>query len=121
MNLYWVETADHHEDWFVVARSERRAERFHEKAEGYEPGDAYAIFVVPIPTNLEAPEGWPSHEFLEACGARIQREETPRVVEIEGRRFVEGYLDHEIQRIVDDRFEARGQGRPNRTKRLAMH
>ena len=121
MNLYWVETADQHEDWFVVARSERRAARWHERAEGYEDGDAWATLVVPVPTDLEAPEGWPSHELLEACGARIHREETPRVVEIAGRRFVEGYLDHEIDRIVDDRFEARGQGRPNKTKRLSIH
>jgi hypothetical protein len=35
--------------------------------------------------------------------------------------YWEGYLDHEIDRIVDDRFEARGQGRPNETKRLSIH
>jgi hypothetical protein len=120
MNLYWVETADHHEDWFVVARSERRAARWHEKAEGYDDGYAWATFVVPIPTNLEAEEGWPSHELLEACGARFQRSETPRVVEIEGRRFVEGYLEHEIREREDERFEAMGRGRPNGTKRMTI-
>jgi hypothetical protein len=120
VNVYWVETADHHEDWFVVARSARRAARWHEKAEGYLGGDAVAIFVVPVPTSLEAKEGWPSHELLEACGARFERSETPRVVEIEGRRFVEGYLEHEILQLLDETFEALGRGRPNETKRFSM-
>jgi hypothetical protein len=120
LNLYWVETADHHEDWFVVARCERGAARFHENAEGYEPGDAFAIFVVPISMNLEAPEGWPSHELLEAVGARFDRPETPRFVRIEGRRFVEGYLEHEIRQLLDERFKALGRGHPNETKRFSM-
>jgi hypothetical protein len=120
MELYWVETEDHHEDWFVVARSERRAARWHERAEGYEDGDARARLVAGIPRHLEAKEGWPSHELLEACGARILRSDTPRVVEIEGERYVEGQLEHEIRQREDDRFEARYQGRPNGTKRLGM-
>ncbi len=120
MHLYWVETEDHHEDWFVVARSARRAARWHEKAEGYDDGDAVATLVVPIPGNLEAPEGWPSYELLEACGGRFLRSETPRVVEIEGGRFVEGYLEHEIRQRLDERFEALGQGRPNQTKRFSI-
>jgi len=119
MELYWVETEDHHEDWFVVARSERRAARWHERAEGYEDGDARATLVGGIPRHLEAKEGWPSHELLEACGARILRSDTPRVVEIDGGRFVEGYLEHEIRQRLDERFEALGQGRPNMTKRFS--
>jgi hypothetical protein len=120
MNLYWVETADRHEDWFVVAGSARSAARWHEKAEGYDRGDAVATFVAPVPTNLEAEEGWPSHELLEACGARFERSKTPRVVEIEGWRFVEGYLEHEIRQLLDERFEALGRGRPNETNRFSM-
>jgi hypothetical protein len=33
-NLYWVETDDHGEDWFI-ARSARGACRLHEDDEGY--------------------------------------------------------------------------------------
>jgi hypothetical protein len=120
MNLYWVETPDHHEDWFVVARSARRAARWHEMAEGYEDRDAWATLVRPIPRNLETPEGWPSHELLEACGARLLRSDAPRVVEIAGGRFVEGYLEHEIRQRLDERFEALGEGRPNGTTRLSI-
>lgn len=39
MNLYWVETADRAEDWFVVARSEKAAARWHEKWGNLPAGD----------------------------------------------------------------------------------
>src|SRR3972149_8960133 len=102
MKLYGVETADRAEDWFVVARSARRAARWHEQAEGYASGDAVATPVLRIPKGLEAPEGWPTDDLLVACGARIQRSETPRVVEIDGTRFVEGYLESEIRQRAGD-------------------
>jgi hypothetical protein len=121
MKLYWVETADRAEDWFVVARSARRAARWHEQAEGYASGDAVATLVLLILKGLEAREGWPTDELLEACGARIQRSETPRVVELGGKRFVEGYLENEIRQRADDEFEALGRGRPNETKRSSFH
>jgi hypothetical protein len=121
MKLYWVETADRAEDWFVVARSARRAARWHEQAEGYASGDAVATLVLLILKGLEAREGWPTDEPLEACGARIQRSETPRVVELGGKRFVEGYLESEIRQRADDGFEALGRGRPNETKRSSFH
>jgi len=116
MNLYWVETEDHDEDWFVVARNEQEAVAFHEESEGYEEGDAVATFIVQIPAGAEGAAGWPTHELLEACGANILREETPRVVEILGRQFCEGLLDHEISQLSDDAFESRGLGRLNKTK-----
>lgn len=120
MNLYWVETADRAEDWFVVARSARGAARWHERAEGYATGDAVATLLLRIPKELEASDGWPSHELLEACGARFHRDETPRVVEIAGTRFVEGYLELEIRQAADEAFEALGRGRPNQTKRRSI-
>jgi hypothetical protein len=121
VNLYWVETDDRAEDWFVVARSARRAARWHEQAEGYGTGDAVATLVCRIPKVLEAQEGWPTDDLLEACGARIERRETPRVVEIVGKRFIEGHLESEIRQRADDGFEVLGRGRPNETKRGFFH
>jgi hypothetical protein len=120
MNLYWVETFDHDEDWFIVGRNEREAEGFHEGAEGYEVGDAKATFVAEVPDGTDAEIGWPSHELLEACGARIIRPETPRLVEIDGREFCEGLLEAEVLQVTDNQFEALGRGRPNRTKPRTM-
>ncbi len=117
MNLYWVETDDHDEDWFIVGETRLEAEHFHEGAEGYDPGDAQATLVVPVPKEQDAETGWPSEGLIEACGGKWLREETPRVVEIAGRRFCEGLLEHEICQLSDDVFESHGQGRPNKTER----
>ena len=127
MNLYWVETEDHDEDWFIMAQDERQAIAFHEESEGYEPGDASAFLVMAIPDGVapdpvatdegEAEVGWPSLELLRQCGARILRNETPRIVEIAGQRFCEGLLEHQVLQVADDAFEARGDGRLNRTDR----
>ena len=118
MNLYWVETDDHHEDWFVLAESEEQAEFIHEEFEAYDDGDAEAQFVARIPDGLVAKTGHPSKEALVACGAKIIRAETPWCVEIGGKRYSEGMLQYHILSIDDDRCEAAGEGRPNRTMRL---
>lgn len=118
MNLYWVETADHHEDWFILAESDEQAENIHVEFEGYEDGDAVAYLVAKVPENIVSRSGHPSLELLVACGAIIIRAETPRCVEINGERYTEGMLHHQILSLDDDRFEAMGEGRPNQTTRM---
>lgn len=49
LNLYWVETSDHDEDWFIIAKNSRSACSYHEQYEGYNSGDANASLVAPIP------------------------------------------------------------------------
>jgi len=46
MNLYWVTTEDHAEDWFIVANNPQEAATFHEEMEGYDPGDATAEMIL---------------------------------------------------------------------------
>ena len=92
MKLYWVTTADHDEDWFVVAGSAKEAAQFHESEEGYNPGDAWAEVVEVIPKGVDAELGWPPEELLQALGVRYLNEDTPRVVEIGGRKYCEGML-----------------------------
>ncbi len=123
MDLYWVSTEDHDEDWFVLANDPFEAEQHFENYEGYVEGEAMAEYIMEIPGHIEQPDpdkdedwAWPSHEFLEACGATFLRNETPRVVEINGRRFSEGMLEHTIRKLEDDKFEAMGEGRPNQTE-----
>ncbi len=116
MNLYWVTTEDHDEDWFVVADDLIEASTFHEGAEGYNEGDAAAEWVAKIPDGIDADVGWPSDHVLTSCGAKFLREDTPRVVEIAGHKYSEGMLEHVLRELEDDMFEARGHGRPNRTE-----
>ena len=117
MKLYWVTTEDHDEDWFVVASSAEEAAGYHEKAEGYDPGDAEAEQVLDIPDNITTETGWPSNDFLRSIGAVFLSDEPARVVEIAGRKFCEGLLASVIDEVVDDEFEKRDGRRPNNTKK----
>ena len=45
INLYWVTTDDHDEDWFIMASTAQAARRYHTEYEGYSPGDAHAELV----------------------------------------------------------------------------
>lgn len=116
--LWWCWTQDHHEDWFVVAEHGFDAVGFFEEYEGYGEGDAQAegLMILPEEYQDEKYLGWPSHELFVACGARVVREEPPRVVELEGERYVEGMLEHQVLEVTDDQFERHGRGRPNRTR-----
>jgi len=120
MKLYWVTTEDHDEDWFVVDSSSKKASRFHEKMEGYDPGDATAKKVLSIPQNLLSESGWPSDELLLALGARFIQNDQTRVVEIGGRTFCEGMLEATLNEINDDIFEELGQKRLNKTKKTSL-
>lgn len=73
LNLYWVETDDHDEDWFVVARNARQACSYHEDYEGYARRDATATLVARVPTHwLCHGVGHPPHDeaFLRDCGGK---------------------------------------------------
>jgi uncharacterized protein CbrC (UPF0167 family) len=121
MNLYWVTTDDHAEDWFIVASSAQEAATFHEDAEGYDYGDATAEMIVEIPKGIDASTGWPSDEVLKSCGAKFLSKAPARVVEIGDLRFCEGLMESTIRAQDDDRFEAIGQGRPNKTEKATVH
>lgn len=85
LKLYWVETSDHDEDWFIIARNKRSAERLHENFEGYDRGDAVAEYVVTLPDDLqETKEGWPRNKLIIACGGKIVEHEQNAMQEIMG-------------------------------------
>jgi hypothetical protein len=121
MNLYWVTTEDHDEDWFVVARNAKEAAAFHENAEGYDVGDATAEMIMEMPEGVTVQTGWPSDEVLLSCGADIVSDAPARVVRIGERTFCEGLMESLIRELDDDRFEAIGEGRPNETEKISGH
>lgn len=114
--LFWVETDDHDEDWFVVAGSAREAARFFEDYEGYDRQEASAKAVMELPEDRDDEIGWASDDLLRACGARFLST-APRVVLLNGATFVEGALDFAIRNADDNAAEAAGRGRPNKTTR----
>lgn len=116
--LYWCETADHDEDWFVIARTAREARRFFEEYEDYSPGHAEASRICGVPEAVVIREPcWALEDVLRHCGAQILQTQEPRLVEIQGIRYEEGGLDALIMKAHDDAFQSRGQGRPNGTIR----
>lgn len=117
MKLYWVTTDDHDEDWFIVASSSKQASKLHEDMEGYNAGDAKAVEILSIPQSISTEAGWPSDDLLLTVGARILRNEQPRVVELQGKKFCEGLLESTLNEIDDDIFEERGGERLNRTRK----
>jgi hypothetical protein len=74
VNLYWVTTDDHDEEWFILAKTRRAAENYHIEYEGYEPGDARAELILrtgadpipgPVPSSPEEDcgETGPTHRL----------------------------------------------------------
>ena len=102
MMLFWVSTKDHDEDWFVVARSATDASRFFERIAGYDPGDAIAELVMEIPADIPPETGWPPDELLVSLGADFVYGSLPRVVEISGKRYVEGTLESQLGLLDDE-------------------
>ncbi|MFO0754854.1 MAG: hypothetical protein U0359_00060 [Byssovorax sp.] len=115
--LYWCETDDHDEDWFVVARTDDDARAFHERMEGYGDDEAWATLVCVLPdAEQEAAavrgEHWPPEETLLACGAEIftsapqdgkndlraEMGSYGRVVKIRGRVYGEGDIIGNVMR-----------------------
>jgi hypothetical protein len=66
IKLYWVTTADHDEDWFILAESARQARAYHEYYEGYDKGDARSRLIVSDVTLKEFQNGTPP------CHAQFQ-------------------------------------------------
>ena len=92
LKLYWVTTADHSEDWFILARGAAQARRRHEDAEGYDRGDAEAEFVCRVPPeHQDKTATWPTEEVLRACGAEfLPNQDGADVVRIAGEIYVAG-------------------------------
>jgi hypothetical protein len=101
--LYWVYTYDHHEDWFVYARSSREAREFHENDVGYGPGDARASLVCKI--SVKAPRTIPSYaddQDLSELGIKIVHKDYPAVYEKDGVRFKRGAIVDDIYTAATD-------------------
>lgn len=92
MNLYWVETEDHDEDWFVMANSENEAVVFFAHFEGYEEDFPTAKFVCQV-DGKDLEKGWPDEEVLLNTGAEIEDHGGARVVRLNGSIYAEGLLE----------------------------
>jgi hypothetical protein len=122
INLYWVTTLDHDEDWFIFARTPRVAASYHEDYEGYDTYDAKARLVianVQLPKYEQGPPPCHAHiPDLIALGFEVVGTDPyQRGVRFKGELFVEGYLQSLVVQGDASLREAAVFGRPNGTKR----
>ncbi len=101
MFLYWVTTPDSNEDWFIIAPSPEKAEKFHENYEGYEHGYAEAEEIMPVEKKFEKTRAYHAQpRYLRELGFKIISEDQPRKVAliIDGseRVFTEGLMQAQI-------------------------
>lgn len=89
MNLYWVTTEDHADDWFIAANNAEEAISFHAAICWYDHDLVNAETVIGIPKKMDMHVGWPSMKELESLGANIIVNKFPRVVEFRGKRYFE--------------------------------
>ena len=122
LNLYWVSTPDHDEDWFILAKTCRSSERFHENYEGYNRGDATAELVLRNcgiqPREHEVPPFHAQADHLaELGGVTFEVAPGQRTVLLDGCLFVEGQMEGLVAIGQDNLAEHLGHGRPRGTER----
>ena len=120
INLYWVITDDHDEDWFILAATTQAARRYHTEYEGYSPGDAHAELIMRV---VAGQISGPTLRHAQLADLRrlgfevLNPDPHGRIVRLAGRTFVEGHLESLVAEASDNAWEARGEGRPLGTKR----
>jgi hypothetical protein len=94
----WVTTADHDEDWFILAERARQARAYHENYEGYGKGDASSRLIVSDVTLDELVGGKPPchaqmPDLLQLGFEDAGTEPNLRRVQLNGEMFEEGILE----------------------------
>jgi hypothetical protein len=123
INLYWVQTEDHSEDWFIFASTARAAGGFHEDYEGYEARDASARLVIEKVELQKFENGTPPCHAqipdLQALGFEIltNLDSKMRIVRLNGEQFVEGEMETLVAVATDNALESAGMPRLNGTPR----
>ena len=85
MNLYWLESDDHSEDWFVAAKSELEAIEFYAREMGYDVIDDVisARFVCQVPSyGPLVNTAFASERLIKNCGGEIILFLDPEIREI---------------------------------------
>jgi predicted GIY-YIG superfamily endonuclease len=99
-SFFWIESYEHHEDWFVVAADQYVAEKYFCANEGYDM-DLVSSEEICI-ANFEDKEGktldayFPSHKMLTKNGFEFISELEPRIVWRAGRKFCQGNIMTQI-------------------------
>jgi len=121
MELYWLESNDHSEDWFVAAMCEFEAIDFYACEMGYDiiDDDVSARFICKIPSCLQIVSAEFASEYLiKECGGELifffdsemrkfYTEEhlallgsETRIVKLNGEVFIEGHVGRTVANML---------------------
>src|ERR1043166_1895063 len=95
-SLYWVTTKDHDEDWFIIAVSRKRAAEFFENAEGYDPGDATAVFLEKLSPNKFYEEGYATYSLIKQLGHRKASKNGLSIYRKAGKILTQGSVTYRV-------------------------
>lgn len=93
MNLYWVTSKDHSEDWFVVSDSSANACVFFANYEGFdlETDEIEALFVCLVPEEVGLDQTDHANQaLLEACGGIVKEFDDHDLLKTLSREFLDG-------------------------------
>jgi hypothetical protein len=103
LKLYWCETEDHDEDWFVAAHDAHEARHFFSDNDGYPYTDVRARRVALVPEHWQCHgTGYPYWEipFLEDCGGKRVVESDDDSWKFNGRIYTAGNIvDNTMARL----------------------
>lgn len=89
--LFWVYTAWHEEDWFIIADTKQAARKFHEEYEGFNYGDAKASLIQTVEKNYERKKVYHAQlPMLIDLGFTVLSESPFRTVIKDGKVYQEG-------------------------------
>jgi hypothetical protein len=99
-HIYWIESFENHENWFVVGADQYVSEKFFCNIEGYDLDlvSSEAICLADFEDEDESHKEayFPSHEMLIKNGFELITEDVPRIFWRAGRKFCEGNIIHQI-------------------------
>ena len=84
-NLYWVESFDHGEDWFVIALNANEARNFFALEMGYDviEDEITSLLVCPMPENLDyCPPQFADADIIKLCGGDMILYEDADLLEV---------------------------------------
>lgn len=85
MNIYWVDSLDHGEDWFVAANSMHEAMKFFAQDLGYDlvGNEIRATEVCAVPENVSIAEAqFLDEDQISACGGELLRYDDRDLLEV---------------------------------------
>ena len=101
MKLFWIFTKCKTEDWFVIAQTKYKAERFFENSEGFDTFYCKSKQICTIEKSIIEKykiheEGYAQLDIIKELGGIIYSSDVPRILNLNGLVYIEGHLAYKM-------------------------